>query len=84
MTVNADPRYRLATLKRFGLHIRHLRESQGLSQEVLAAEAGFSRSYYSEVELGKRNVSIVNMCRLAKALGVSLKILTDFENGGCD
>jgi len=75
---------RSGVLRQFGLRVHHLRKLRGLSQEALAMEAGFSRSYYSEIELGKRNVSIVNMCRLAKALGVSLKILTDFENGGCD
>ena len=71
-------------LKRFGLHIRYIRKSRGLSQEALAMEAGFSRSYYSEIELGKRNISILNMCKLAKCLGVSLKTLVDFDSTGCD
>lgn len=71
-------------LKRFGLHIRGLRKSRGLSQEALAMEAGFSRSYYSEIELGKRNISILNMYKLAKCLHVSLKTLMDFDSIGCD
>jgi len=78
------PRNRHEILKGFGLHIRDLRKSLGLSQEALAIEAGFSRSYYSEIELGKRNISILNMCKLAKCLHVSLKTLMDFDSTGCD
>ena len=82
MQTNAGNRHRI--LKRFGSHIRDIRKSRGLSQEALAMEADFSRSYYSEIELGKRNISILNMCKLAKCLDVSLKTLVDFESTGCD
>ena len=66
-------------LKRFGIRLRALRTSRGLSQEALSVEAGFSRSYYTEIETGKRNVSLVNLYRLAACLGVSLKELLDVD-----
>ena len=82
--MQTEVRNRHRILKRFGLHIRDIRKLRGLSQEALAMEAGFSRSYYSEIELGKRNISILNMCRLAKCLDVSLKTLVDFDSTKCD
>jgi transcriptional regulator with XRE-family HTH domain len=84
MIMDAKPTNRQEILREFGLHVRDLRKSLGLSQEALATEAGFSRSYYSEIELGKRNISILNMCKLAKCLHVSLKTLVDFDSIGCD
>jgi transcriptional regulator with XRE-family HTH domain len=42
-----------------------------LSQEELAELAGLHRTYISSLELGKRNVSLINIHALAKALGVS-------------
>lgn len=82
--MDTEPENRADILKAFGLHVRDLRRSRGFSQEALAIEAGFSRSYYSEIELGRRNISIVNMCKLARALQVSLRTLSDFDSGGCD
>ncbi|OQY87684.1 MAG: transcriptional regulator [Anaerolineae bacterium UTCFX1] len=58
-------------LKRFGQKVRKLRIEQGLSQEKLAELAGIHRTYISSLELGKRNVSLVNIQALAKALRVS-------------
>lgn len=46
-----------------------------LSQEELAARAGIHRNYTGEIERGQRNVAIVNMTRIARALGVSLATL---------
>jgi len=43
----------------------------GLSQEKLAEAAGLHWTYISSVERGQRNVSLVNIVRIAKALGVS-------------
>jgi len=59
------------TLKRFGDRVRELRIKKGLSQEQLAELSGLHRTYISSVELGKRNVSLINIFALAKALGVT-------------
>ena len=66
-------------LKQLGERLRQQRLRNGLTQEELAEKAGFSRSYYTEVETGKRNISILNTVRLAVALNVPLKELMDFE-----
>jgi transcriptional regulator with XRE-family HTH domain len=52
----------------FGKAIRKLRKAQGLSQEELAAKANLHRTYIGDVERGVRNISIVNMGKLADAL----------------
>jgi transcriptional regulator with XRE-family HTH domain len=51
-----------------------------LTQEEMAARAGFSRSYYTQVESGKRNVALLNLYRLAQSLEISLKDLLDIED----
>lgn len=57
--------------RRFGVRIRQLRKARGLSQEDLALRSDLDRSYVGGVERGERNVSLVNIHRIAKALGVS-------------
>lgn len=65
-------------LQSFGKNVRKMREERGLTQEGLAFMAGFSRSYYSELELGKRNPSLLNIKKLADALNVSASSLLTF------
>jgi transcriptional regulator with XRE-family HTH domain len=60
---------------RFGARLRELREVRGLSQEQLAMRAGLHRTYVSSTERGQRNVSLVNIERLALALKVSVREL---------
>lgn len=55
----------------FATNLRTLRQARGVSQERLAEMAGLHRTYISSVERGARNISIDNIARLAKALGVS-------------
>jgi transcriptional regulator with XRE-family HTH domain len=57
-------------LKRVGARIRKVRLDKGFSQESLALAAGLDRSYIGGVERGERNISVVNLVRLAKALAV--------------
>lgn len=52
-----------------GARVRELREAKGWSQE-LGFEAGLHRNYVGGIERGERNVAVVNIGKLAKALGV--------------
>lgn len=54
----------------FGRHLARLRQAQGMSQEALSLESGLARSYLGGVERGQRNISLLNICRLAVALGL--------------
>lgn len=57
---------------RFGNTIRVIRHKERISQEELADRCGLHRTYISDIELGKRNVSLENIDRLACALNISL------------
>jgi transcriptional regulator with XRE-family HTH domain len=57
---------------RFGRAIRRIREEQGINQEEAAERCGLHRTYYSGVELGVRNVSVVNIEKIARGLKTSL------------
>lgn len=59
-------------LKRFGERLRAVRQRKGISQEKLAALAGVHRTFVSSVERGERNISLLNIARLAQALEVPL------------
>ena len=59
--------------KRFGKKVRNLRTSRGLSQEALAAKAKLHRTYVGGVERGERNISLVNIEKLAVALDVTVE-----------
>jgi len=56
-----------------GLRIKALRESTNMAQKDLAYIADLDRSYIAGVESGQRNISIVNIEKIATALGVSIK-----------
>ena len=62
-----------------GKRIKTLRNEIGFSQEELAARAGIDRTYITSVECGKRNISIVNIEKIAIALEVTLSKLFDFK-----
>ena len=60
---------------RLGSRIRKIRQKKKMSQETLAFESNLHRTYISDIERGARNVSIVNIEKIAKALNVTLKQL---------
>lgn len=63
---------REATLKRdFGERLRTIRKDRGLSQETLAMTCELDRTYIGGVERGERNISLVNIYKIADALGIS-------------
>lgn len=63
----------------FGQRVRQIRLSKNnMSQEKLAFDCDLHRTYISDIERGTRNVSLDNIERIAKALGVEPKDLLDF------
>lgn len=62
-------------LIRYGQAVRKVRLEQGISQEELADRCGLHRTYISDVELGKRNISLENIERIAISLN---RTLSDF------
>ena len=69
--------------KRFGNRLRSVRLRCGFTQEGLAFEAGMHRTYVVSVESGDRNVTLVTIRSLAKALGVTMaELMPDFSTDG--
>lgn len=66
--------------KSFGLRCRQLRDQTGLSQGKLALLINMDRSYYASIETGLRNVTLVNMAKIADGLGVDLSELLQGVN----
>ncbi len=60
-----------------GAVIRAERQAQGLSQEALADKANIDRSYMGGVERGEHNIAIMNLLKIADALGVNASVLLD-------
>jgi transcriptional regulator with XRE-family HTH domain len=63
--------------KQFGDRLRYLRSLRKLSQEDLAHLCDLDRSYIGGVERGQRNISLLNIKKIADALFVSPKELFD-------
>jgi transcriptional regulator with XRE-family HTH domain len=61
----------------FGAAIRRLRRDRGLSQEAFADLVGMNRTYVGDAERGERNVCLVNLGRIAGALGITLSSLLE-------
>jgi transcriptional regulator with XRE-family HTH domain len=71
-------------LKSIGQTIRALRRQRGLTQEALADLAHIDRSYMSSIERGQRNISVLNVARIAGALDVSLCHVLKGRSGSPD
>src|SRR6185503_14963348 len=63
----------------FGRRVRQLRTAKGVSQEAFAHEIQIDRSYFGSIERGERNVSLDNICLIAKGLGVPPAELLMFD-----
>jgi transcriptional regulator with XRE-family HTH domain len=57
-------------LKDFGHRVRELRLARGVTQEELALHCQLDRSYIGQVERGERNISLINIHKIAAGLGV--------------
>lgn len=68
-------------LTALGRRLRGLRKAQRLSQAALSRKTTLNQSYISDLELGKRNVSLRNLYRLARALQVELEELFKLDLG---
>ena len=60
-------------LRRMGTILRQHRRKCGLTQEQAAERACLNVTYLSEVECGKRNISLINLARLAYAFALPLE-----------
>jgi transcriptional regulator with XRE-family HTH domain len=63
--------------EKIGLRLRELRADKGLSQEKFSFECNLDRTYIASIEQGKRNVSVVNIEKIAQAFNLSV---SDFFN----
>ena len=62
--------------KDLGKRLQELRKERiGLSQEKFAFKIEMDRTYYASVEAGRRNISIINIKKIADGLGISLSEL---------
>ena len=61
-----------AILLQFGKKLRNIRTNKNMSQEELADKAGVHRTYIGMVERAEKNITLKNINKLAKALGVKL------------
>lgn len=59
----------------FGNNVKKLRMAKGISQEELAEKCQLHRTYIGSIERGERNISIVNVAKIAKGLDVDIKDL---------
>lgn len=66
------PKNKNFQLVAIGKHIRLIRLAGGFTQEGLASAAGIDRAYYGGVERGERNISSLNLIRLATVLNVEV------------
>jgi transcriptional regulator with XRE-family HTH domain len=62
-------------LRKFGERIRKIRKEKGLSQESLALNANLHRTYIGMIERAEKNITLVNIQKIANALEINIKDL---------
>ena len=63
--------------EQFGSKLKNLRQEKGITQEALALLCDLDRTYIGSVERGERNISLINIHKIAKALSISIKDFFD-------
>jgi transcriptional regulator with XRE-family HTH domain len=66
----------------FGATVRAQRQARGWSQEEFADRVGLHRTYIGDIERGERNVSLINIERLSRALDLPLAALMNEVDRG--
>lgn len=67
-------------LELFGQRVRELRNQSGLSQEKFALKIGMDRTYFASVESGRRNISLLNILKIAEGLSIKPSELFDYDS----
>jgi transcriptional regulator with XRE-family HTH domain len=75
MTIKRD------ILIKFGEKVREIRKEKGLSQEQLSFKADLHRTYIGMIERAEKNITLVNIEKIANALEISVNDLMNFKNG---
>jgi transcriptional regulator with XRE-family HTH domain len=65
-------------LQKFGKRVREERDKKGISQERLGQLAGVHRTYIGMIERAEKNITLTNMQKIARALGLRVNDLMDF------
>ena len=80
MHYNVTQKKHLEPRVAFGEAVRKFRREKGISQEALADLAGIHRTYIGDVERGVRNLSLLNIVRIAQALEIPVsKLVIEME-----
>ena len=61
--------------------MRDLRKERGLSQEQLAFKADLHRTYIGMIERAEKNITLINIEKIATALEINFNVLMNFKNG---
>lgn len=70
----------MTILIKLGKKVREERHKQGLSQEDLAEKAGLHRTYIRMIERGEKNITLVNIQKISKALDLKIyQLFQDFN-----
>ncbi len=75
MQLNSD------ILKIFGENVRKIRREKGLSQEELAFKANLHRTYIGMIERAEKNITLINIKKIADAFEMKINDLMKFDNG---
>jgi transcriptional regulator with XRE-family HTH domain len=68
-------------LIKFGKRVRFLRNEKNLSQEELSFKADLHRTYIGMIERAEKNITLINIEKIAKAFEISIDNLLNFDNG---